>query len=66
MAGEIREFVVGFVGVIIGITVAVSLLPIIPQSIAAANLTGTSALILGLLTLLVAVGIVLFVVKAMY
>jgi hypothetical protein len=63
---EIREFVVGFVGVIIGIAVAVSLLPVIGDSVNAANLTGTTATLVGLTPLLVGVGILLFVVKAMF
>jgi uncharacterized membrane protein YcjF (UPF0283 family) len=63
---EIREFVVGFVGVIIGIAVAVSLLPVISDSINGANLTGTTATLVGLTPLLVGVGILLFVVKAMF
>jgi uncharacterized membrane protein YcjF (UPF0283 family) len=63
---EIREFVVGFVGVIIGIAVAVSLLPVVGESINNANLSGTTATLVGLVPLLIGVGILLFVVKAMF
>jgi hypothetical protein len=63
---EIREFVVGFVGVIIGLVVAVALLPVLSESIASANLTGTTALMVSLIPLLVAVGILLFAIKSMF
>lgn len=63
---EIREFVTGFVGVIIGIAVAVSLLPVISTAISSANLSGTTLTLVALTPLLVGVGILLFVVKAMF
>jgi phosphoribosylcarboxyaminoimidazole (NCAIR) mutase len=63
---EIREFVIGFVGVIIGLVVAVALLPVIGSTIAAANLTGTEALMVGLVPTLVGVGILLFAVKSLF
>jgi len=62
---EIREFVIGFVGVIIGITVAVTLLPVISSAIEAANLSGTTATLIGLVPLLVAVGILLYAVRSL-
>ncbi|MFQ6118300.1 MAG: hypothetical protein ACE5KE_00270 [Methanosarcinales archaeon] len=62
---EIREFVVGFVGVIIGIAVAVALLPVVSTSIEGANLTGTTATLVGLVPLLIGVGILLFAVKSL-
>jgi len=62
---EIREFVVGFVGVIIGIVVAVVLLPVVTTVIADANLTGTEATLIGLVPLLVAVGVMMFAVKSL-
>lgn len=63
---EIREFVVGFVGVIIGIVVAVSLLPTVSTTIANANLTEPTKSLVLLVPLLIGVGILLFVVKAMF
>lgn len=63
---EIREFVVGFVGIIIGITVAVALLPVISTVIADANITGTTGVMIGLVPLLVGVGILLFAVKSLF
>ncbi len=62
---EIREFVVGFVGVSIGIVVAVVLLPVVTTVIADANLTGTEATLIGLVPLLVAVGVMMFAVKSL-
>jgi hypothetical protein len=62
---EIREFVIGFVGVIIGITVAVTLLPVISAAITAANLTGTQATLVGLIPLLVSVGILMYAVRSL-
>lgn len=62
---EVREFVVGFVGVIIGITVAIALLPTIVTTITDANLTGAEASMVGLIPLLVAVGILLFAVRSL-
>lgn len=62
---EIREFVVGFVGVIIGIVVSIALLPIISTTIAEANLTGTTATMVGLVELLVGVGILLYAVRSL-
>jgi len=62
---DIREFVIGFVGVIIGITVAVTLLPVITAAITAANLSGTTATLIGLVPLLVAVGILLYSVRSL-
>lgn len=63
---EIREFVVGFVGVIIGIVVAVSLLPTVTTTITGANLTEPTRSLVLLVPLLIGVGILLFVVKAMF
>jgi len=63
---EIREFIVGFVGVVIGIAVAVAMLPVISDSITSANLTGTTAVMVGLTPLLVGVGILLFAVKSLF
>jgi len=63
---EIREFVVGFVGVIIGLVVSVALLPVISSTIAQSNLTGTTATMVGLIPLLVSVGILLFAVKSLF
>lgn len=63
---EIREFVVGFVGVVIGIVVAISLLPTVSTTIATANLSEPAQSLIALVPLLVGVGIVLFVIKAMY
>lgn len=62
---EIREFVIGFVGVVIGITVAVTLLPVISAAIEAANLSGTSATLVGLVPLLISVGILLYAVRSL-
>jgi hypothetical protein len=63
---ELKEFVVGFVGVIIGIVVAISLLPVLTGSIETANLTGTNALMIGLVPTLVAVGVLLYAIKALF
>jgi uncharacterized membrane protein len=63
---EIREFVTGFVGVIIGLVVAVALLPVISTTIAQSNLTGTTAIMVGLTPLLVGVGILMFAVKSLF
>lgn len=63
---EIREFVVGFVGIIIGIAVAVSLLPVLISTIDSAGLSGTTATMIGLIPLLVGVGILLFAVKSLF
>lgn len=63
---EIREFVVGFVGIIIGIAVAVSLLPVLITTIDTAGLTGTEATLIGLVPLLVGVGILMFAVKSLF
>jgi uncharacterized membrane protein len=63
---EIREFVTGFVGIIIGLVVAVSLIPVISTSIAQANLSGTTAIMVGLIPLLVSVGLLLFAVKSLF
>jgi uncharacterized membrane protein len=63
---EIREFVTGFVGIIIGLVVAVSLIPVIGNTIAQANLTGTTAIMVGLVPLLVSVGLLMFAVKSLF
>jgi len=63
---EVREFVIGFVGVIIGLVVAVALLPVIADTIAQANLTGTTGILVGLIPLLVGVGVLLFAVKSLF
>jgi hypothetical protein len=63
---EVREFVIGFVGVIIGLVVAVALLPVLSESISSANLSGPTALMVGLIPLLVGVGILLFAVKSLF
>ena len=63
---EIREFVIGFVGVIVGIGVSIALLPVINEFIGQANLTGAQATLVGLIPLLVAVGILMFAVKSLF
>lgn len=63
---EIREFVIGFVGIIIGIVVSVALIPVLTTAIENANLSGTEALMIGLVPTLVAVGILLFAVKSLF
>lgn len=63
---DVKEFVTGFVGSIIAIVVAVSMLPVLVSTIASANLSGTEAVLVGLSTLLVAVGILLFIVKSFF
>ena len=63
---DTREFITGFIGVIIGVAVAVAMVPVIVDSIAAANLSGTTATLVALIPLLVGVGILLFVVKSMF
>jgi hypothetical protein len=63
---EIREFVTGFVGVIIGIAVAVSLIPVISSTISAANLSGTTQTMIALVPLLVGVGVLLFAVRSLF
>lgn len=63
---EIREFVIGFVGVIIGLAVAVSLIPVIVSTIESAELSGPTATMVGLIPLLVGVGILLFAVKSLF
>jgi uncharacterized membrane protein len=63
---EVREFVTGFVGVIIGLVVAVSLIPVITTTVANANLTGTTQTLVLLIPLLVGVGILLFAVRSLF
>jgi len=63
---EIREFIIGFIGVIIGIAVSVSMVPVINSTISSANLSGTQAALVGLVPTLVAVGILLFAVKSLF
>mgnify|MGYP000179697856 CR=1 FL=1 len=62
---EVREFVVGFISVIIGIVVGVTLLPVINTAITDANLTGTQATLAQLIPTLVAVGLVTYAVKSL-
>lgn len=63
---EIREFITGFVGAIIAIVVAISMLPVLTTTISTANLSGTEAVIVGLSTLLIAVGILMFIIKSFF
>jgi uncharacterized membrane protein YcjF (UPF0283 family) len=63
---EVREFVVGFVGVIIGLTVAISLIPVISTTVANANVSGTTATMIGLIPLLVGVGTLLYAVRSLF
>jgi len=62
---DVREFVVGFISVIIGIVVGVTLIPVINSAITGANLTGTQATLAGLIPLLVVVGLVTYSVKSL-
>jgi len=62
MAPEVKEFVVGFIFAIVGITVGAYMLG--PLSSAVAEIPGTYAWIGGIITLLAAVGLLLFAVKA--
>jgi len=63
---EVRDFVSGFIGAIIGITVGVSFLPVINQTIADANLQGIQAVMAGLVPTLATVGLVLYAVKTFF
>lgn len=63
---EVREFVIGFVGVIVGIAVAISIIPVINDVIATANLSGVQATMVGLVPLLIAVGVLLFAVRSLF
>lgn len=58
----IEAFVLAFVAVLI----AVSLLPVLATTIAAANLSGTNATLLGLITTFVVIGILYFLVKVFF
>lgn len=62
---EVREFIVGFVGVIVGIVVAVSLFPTLANTIATANISGVEKAVIGIVTIIVAIGILMFAVKAL-
>jgi len=62
---EVREFVVGFISVIIGIVVGVTLIPVINTAIQNANLTGTQATLAGLIPLMVVIGLVTYSIKSM-
>lgn len=66
MATDVKEFITGFIGGILGVAIAVSMLPVLVQIIASANLTGAEAVLVGLISLLVTVGILLFVVKMFF
>jgi len=63
---EVRDFVTGFIGAIIGITVGVSFLPVINQTISQAQLSGIQSVMAGLIPTLAAVGLVLFAVKTFF
>jgi len=63
---EVRNFVIGYIGAIIGIAVGIALLPVINTTIAEANLQGIQAAMAGLLPILTAVGVVLFAVKIFF
>ena len=62
---EISEFVKGFVGVIIGVTIAVTLIPVVMTSIEAANLTGTTAIVVGMIPLFVGIGTLMFALRSL-
>jgi len=63
---EVRDFITGFIGAIIGIVVGVSFLPVLNQTISQANLQGVQAVMAGLVPTLAAVGVVLFAVKSLF
>jgi len=66
MAVDVRGFVTGFIMGIVGILVAVTVLPLIGQGIASANLTGTQAALAGIIPTLATVGVVLFSVSIFF
>jgi len=61
---EVKEFVSGFVGIVVGVLVTVSLLPAINQIIAGGNFTGTQATIMNLIPTFIVIGILMFVVRS--
>jgi hypothetical protein len=63
---DVREFVLSFIGVIVGLAVAISLVPVISSIIATSNLTGVNALLVGLIPTLITVGIMLFAVRSLF
>lgn len=63
---DVREFVTGFISVIIGLVVGIALVPVITSTTSAANLTGASATMVALLPLLVVVGLLMFAVKSLF
>jgi len=66
MAVDVRGFVTGFIMGIVGILVAVTVLPLIGQAITSANLTGTQAALAGIIPNLATVGVVLFAVSIFF
>ena len=63
MKGQVAEQIRGFVGVVVGLVVAVALIPVVNESIISANLTGVQGSLLSLVLTLFIIGIVAYVVR---
>lgn len=68
LASVVHQYTKSFVGAVVALVVAVSMIPVLALIVANASgsVTGPAAFLLGLITFFVVVGIILFVVNTLY